>query len=273
MTADRHAETARRQIRQLRIEQDLARLQELGVDLSHWRVQTLRSGWLGGEFDHMDGFVAPDTAAVDLGANVGQYALRLAAACKSVLVVEPHPRHVGLTDDLPGNCRFAPCAAGDADGQAQLNVPLVDGDEGHGLASLTDLAEVGYHRTRPYPVAVRRLDDLVTEHLPGERIGFMKVDVEGFELPALAGAAGILRDHRPTLQVEIWPQQMPHVADAIEAMGYRGLFFFDHVAWDLSRFDPAIHTAPENDWDPHHPGRFRPELHVNNFFFLPRRAT
>ena len=37
---------------------------------------------------------------------------------------------------------------------------------------------------------------------------------------------------------------------------------------DISRFDPRIHIAPQNEWRPDKPD-FDPQLLVNNFFFLP----
>ena len=46
---------------------------------------------------------------------------------------------------------------------------------------------------------------MVSEHLPGARIRFIKVDVKGFELDVLEGAQALLCEERPNLQVEIGP--------------------------------------------------------------------
>jgi FkbM family methyltransferase len=260
----------RQPIRQCRLERDLDALARRGVDLDHWMVKHFRAASRGGEFDHLDDFIDPTKACIDLGANTGHYTLKLAARCRNVLAIEPLQRLAHLGRLLPEGCTWVTCAAGEAEATAELNVPIVDGNEVHGMSSLRDVAEFGYPESTGEQVAVRPLDDIVAEHLPETEIGLIKIDVEGWELPALRGAAGLLERHRPTLQVEIAPSAMPETARAIEAMGYRGLFYFDHVAADISTYDRAIHAAPENDWDPAHPERFRPELHVNNFFFLPR---
>lgn len=263
-------------MRRAMMEKDLGVLRERGFDAARvtGKRKMMLDAWRGnvmqGEFDHIEDYIWPGKAAIDAGANVGHYSLKMAAFCAEVLAVEPVAELGWLAESLPDNCRFAACALGEETGEAELNIPLNDeGGDMHGVSSFTDLRQHGYDRFRKQITAVRRLDDVVAEVMPDVAIGFMKIDVEGWEVEVLLGASGIIETHRPNLQVEIWPHQMPEVAQAIEAMGYRGLFYFDHVLHSLSAFDHAIHTAPENDWDKEHPERFRPELHVNNFFFVP----
>jgi FkbM family methyltransferase len=255
---------------------DLAALRELGmtVDASdgpgRWTLDAFGANALAGEFDRVDQLVEPDAACVDLGANVGMWSCKLAPRCQAVLAVEPVAGEGWLDRALPPNVRLARCAVGRETGEAEIHIPLArSGGEQHGLASLCDLAPLGYTDCLARAVPVRTLDDLVAEHLPGRRVGFIKIDVEGWELEALAGGAGVIAEHRPRLWVEIWPPCMPDHGRAIEAMGYRGVFWFDGRMHDLSAFEKAVHCAPENDWDPRDPSRFRPELHVNNFCFLP----
>lgn len=64
----------------------------------------------------------------------------------------------------------------------------------------TDLSAVG---TGTHPVECVRLD----ESLENETPTFLKFDIEGFELEALAGAAATIRRHAPLLAVSAYHQQ------------------------------------------------------------------
>jgi hypothetical protein len=77
-------------------------------------------------------------------------------------------------------------------------------------------------------VAIRTIDDL---DLPA--CSLIKIDVEGMELDAIAGAAGTLRRHRPILYVENdRPEKSPPLIEALLALDYR-------LYWHLPRmFDP-----------------------------------
>ncbi|MBC8009984.1 MAG: FkbM family methyltransferase [Burkholderiales bacterium] len=262
--------------RRQRIEADLSNLSARGYDIAseaHRGLVDLHARVAAkGEFDHIDAFIDPAKASIDVGANGGQFSLKLAATSARVLVVEPLQEFAYLEHALPAQCTFRRCALGETTGEAQIKIPRINGDPMSGMASFYDLTEFGYRDFDVQTVAIRLLDDVVAEALPDLPVGFIKMDVEGWELPVLRGARRLIARDRPNLLVEIWPQQMPKLAQDIEALGYRGLFFFDGRIHDVSRFDHAIHTAPENDWNPEKLHAFRPELHVNNFFFVPVTA-
>jgi FkbM family methyltransferase len=78
------------------------------------------------------------------------------------------------------------CAVGDTDTDMQMNV----GGNKYGSRSsfVTRVGNLASTKTRPRMVPVRRLDTLINQ---SGSIG-LKLDVEGFELAALRGAAGIM---------------------------------------------------------------------------------
>ncbi len=262
-------------MREAMVRKDLEKLKEQGWDFEKAEgkrkvvFDTYRSNAMKGEFDYIEPFIDSGKVSIDCGANVGHYSLKLAANCRRVLAIEALEQLSWLGEALPEHCTAVFCGLGRERGEAEIQIPVSeDGQDMSGVASFVVLDDL-YPNRRTQRVSIRTLDDVVEEYLPDEAIGFIKMDVEGWELPALQGAQKIIERHRPNLQVEIWPDLMPDVADAIEGMGYRGLFYFDHRVHDLSQFDHGIHTAPENDWNAERPGEFRPELHVNNFFFCP----
>lgn len=254
-------------------ETDFGLLRQMGYDPDAPKHVPLRDVYLGaldnGEFDHIGPLIDPRKASLDVGANRGIYTLKLAAASYRVVAIEPLRQCAFIGDILPSNCSFCNCAVGEAEGELELKTPLVDGKPVDGCSSFFDLAQIGYGEHVSQRTRIERIDAIVERELGGEPVGFIKMDVEGWEDQALRGAENTIKRDRPNLLVELWPQQMPDAARRIEGLGYRGFFFFDHRLYSLTAFKHSIHTAPEHDFNPRNWAAFRPELHVNNFFFVP----
>jgi FkbM family methyltransferase len=220
-----------------------------------------------GEFDHLDQFLDPQAIAVDVGANIGQYALKLTADCRKCVIIEPIRELAWLEEALPANCLFFNVAAGAGEGTGTLTIPVQEGQKQLPLATLGDVdfaKEIFEQRTR-----IRPLDSILDECCPDERVGFIKIDVEGFEEAVLTGARETLTRWRPNLQVEIWSEFVPSRKALLAELGYRGLFFFDSRLYAIDQYDPAVHTARENAWRADAPDEYDPDSYVNNFFFIP----
>jgi FkbM family methyltransferase len=131
--------------------------------------------------------------AVDVGAHRGDITAYLASMRYRVLAVEPHP---GMADKLEQRfgdliprhiVRVARCAASERDSE--------DGELFVGSATTVSSLEDAW-TTRGFPeefarrqsirVPLCRIDELV-RNFTQERVGFLKVDVEGHEYPALRG--------------------------------------------------------------------------------------
>lgn len=122
--------------------------------------------------------VRPGFAFVDVGANCGFYAIRIAAAGGRVIAVEPHPemfRRLQFNAGLnPGHAlRLLQCAVGDRPGE----IGIVEDSRNLGR---TRIDGTGAIRTEMRPL----LDIVRAEGL--DRLGALKVDVEGFEDRVLA---------------------------------------------------------------------------------------
>ena len=221
---------------------------------------------LSGEFDHLLQFTDPARAAVDVGALLGQYSLTLSSLSTRCLCIEPLQNYAFLAKVLPDNCIVCTVAAGEQPGEGLLRTP----DYQYGLSSLLDnkWLKAGKIVTEQMTF-IRRLDDIIPQELPGESIGFIKIDVEGFELKVLKGATRILQKHRPNLQIEIDPENLCEVKNWLADLGYMGLFFFAGKLFEISQFDPKIHCSTVNSWSPEKSDEFDPDLFVVNFFFVP----
>jgi FkbM family methyltransferase len=141
--------------------------------------------------------VQPGMVALDVGAHIGYYTLRLARRVGSsgrVLALEPHaPTFRLLAENLPParfpNVELVPVAAGDTPGEALLVEFMGSGKHSFYDVSVLD-AE---YRARGTKVAVRvaRIDDLMRER-GLHQVHFVKLDIEGAEQAALRGMAEVL---------------------------------------------------------------------------------
>lgn len=149
-------------------------------------------------------------AALDVGANFGFYASTLAAGGASVLAFEPHP---ALARKLRrafagGRARVVESACGSESGTMRFG--------GHAHVEGSRRAADG-----AFTVPVGRLDDLVSRDFAAT-LDFVKIDVEGGEVAAIAGAAASLRAAEPLVMVEIkdGPDYDFAALDALAALGF-----------------------------------------------------
>ena len=162
---------------------------ENGALRHRWRVLVLG----------MD-LIAPASRVVDVGANIGIYALPWAAANAGVTVhcFEPNPavrarleRNVAL-NRLGARIRLHSEALSDRAGTATL----------HGSDDLSSLNE-GVHSGRqaaPVEVPLARLDDVLGGE--GPLVSLVKIDVQGHELEVLRGAEAVISRNRPAMILE-----------------------------------------------------------------------
>ena len=195
--------------------------------------------------------------SLDIGANKGVYTHLLAPLSHHVHAFEPNPKIFRiLARSLPANVEAHPVALSNEDGIAEVMVPARKGGYSNQGATLSHAKPIGPHKT--FKAEMRRLDSYGFDD-----VGFIKVDVEGFEQQVLEGAEATLRRSRPTLLIEIEEKHrrepIERALAAVEALGYQGLFLRKGTLTPLTSFDPeGYHRKPASRAD-----------YVFNFAFLP----
>jgi FkbM family methyltransferase len=167
-------------------------------------------------YDRFPGFTPESTACVvDVGANLGMFSVwasQYLASTGRIIALEPHPDARRL---LRRNLSRLACAAESVNvacGATEETLPLYFSPERLTVATLEPSAGQLLERV---DVPVRRLDNILAE-LGVERIGLLKIDVEGWEPQVLDGAEDYLR-RTDRLVLEVDRGKLPSVEERLAA--------------------------------------------------------
>jgi FkbM family methyltransferase len=182
--------------------------------------------------------VRPGDAVFDVGANIGFFSTllsRLAGPEGRVFAFEPEPENqamlrANLDANACGNVTLVACALGARPGTATFSLDEATGATGHlgGEPTAGELA-VGTGKVRLIETPVETIDGL------SDRLGavpdVIKMDIEGGEIHALAGAADTLARHRPVVLSELTGKEGAGVVRLLDEHGY--------TMWDLESGRPV----------------------------------
>ncbi|SOD25297.1 methyltransferase, FkbM family [Variovorax sp. YR752] len=144
--------------------------------------------------------VKPDALALDIGANIGCTALLLSQLARRTIGFEPSPSTFALlqqnVDAGAQNVEVVNVGLGRE--PADLNIVFSPSHRSGGFVAREGLAG---HVTEP--IQILQGDTYLQATLGTERVGFIKIDVEGFELEVLAGLQQTIATHRPVVTLEL----------------------------------------------------------------------
>mgnify|MGYP001034773390 CR=1 FL=1 len=197
--------------------------------------------------------------AIDIGANKGVYTYLLARLVPFVHAFEPNPKiYKVLSRGLPENSTSYEIALSDQSGSGELLVPMNRRTKAYSNqgASLSRAKIQGEHNV--VQIETRTLDSYALDD-----IGFIKIDVEGYEHTVLKGGKETLMYCRPTMLIELEEQHTGATIESligqVEAYGYQTYFLRNRQLTPFTRFDPeSDHRNPVTHGD-----------YVNNFIFFP----
>ncbi len=143
--------------------------------------------------------------AIDIGANIGSYTIRLAGRFRKVVAFEPSPAHcrvlrINASINNFHNIYVEEMALSDSTGTRPLYIR-----RGGGATSL-DSSHYGLGYDRVVSVRTEKLDNYL------DRLGkvdFVKLDAESHELKILVGGRVLIATSRPILAVEVHRASLP----------------------------------------------------------------
>ncbi len=224
--------------------------------------------WTAALLSYLAGSRGRPPVFYDIGAHVGEFTITFADSCSAMHAFEPVPETMEqlrkAADGLPG-VNLHQLALSDAPGTLSLQRFSDPSFNSLYARSEHELVHYNISRAEPVSVPVVRLDDYIAEgRLPDP--DFVKIDIEGAELPALRGAAAAIARNMPVILCEYsvdntgnagYPRE--EIARWLSERGYlvRGLFRDRDLSLheDLSeRSIWNIIAVPEQDPDALDPG-------------------
>jgi FkbM family methyltransferase len=210
-----------------------------------------------------------DGIAVDVGANLGVYAVHLRRHSRGLVAIEPVPALAErLRRGLGPRATVLAVALSDREGEATLAIPRRGDADLPSRATLEPGANREFER-RTLTVPLRTLDGLDLQD-----VAVLKVHTEGHEAAVLRGGRHTLARWRPVVLVGAEERHrrgnLAEIAALMGELGYAGHFVHDGALRPLSSFDPARHQDPCRSKPV---GAAHPADYVHNFVFVhPDRA-
>ncbi len=177
-------------------------------------------------------YVPRGGTAVDVGAWYGPWTRRLLRLADSVVAVEPTERLAQHLRTAFPAVRVVQAVASDHVGTAVLHVPTA--------GPLVGTSSLEHGEGDDVTVERVTLDSLRLAD-----VRFVKVDVEGHEVPALLGARETILRDRPVLLVELEARIQPieSVLDLLREWGYEPSVLVDGAWRPLAGFDLPAHQS------------------------------
>ncbi len=244
----------------------------------YWRARKFLRKWDPSEIQAMLGILRKGDVAFDVGCHKGGWLYwmrRAVGPTGQVHAFEPQPELAKYLQEIARafkwrNVFIHTCALGSEPGHQNLHVPDTTGATSASASLIPDVASSeSSHVPTIHKVQLTTLDHFI-EDQGLERVDFIKIDVEGFELETLTGAQKTLASLHPAIMVEceqrhLNPQNLSlrQVFEAIQKHNYTGHFFPNATQTPIESFAPATHQNQTGDrfWD--HP------TYTNNFLFQP----
>lgn len=176
--------------------------------------------------------------AIDVGAWYGPWTRGLRRLADRVVALEPAADLARLVATAYPDVQVVQAAASDHVGTATLYLP--DGGPGVGTSTVERGGGHAVERGDGEAVPVPRV---TVDSLELTDVRFIKIDVEGHELPALRGAERTVRRDAPLLLVEVEERIQPidPILSLLRGWGYRP-YVMPRDRWlPLSDFDLVVH--------------------------------
>jgi FkbM family methyltransferase len=207
--------------------------------------------------------------SIDVGAYAGSMTKYLCIYSKHVYCYEPISELANrLKNEYKNwNVTVENCALGNEEGIVDLNIPVVGDKMYQARSSLNedviinnDILGNKITKIEKIPARVRKLDDYDISD-----VGFIKIDVEGYECEVLKGAIETIRKWKPNMLIEIEQRyhkerSIEEIFSFIQEIGYKGYFMIKSNLYPIQMFRTDIHQNVSNEENN--------SMYINNFLFV-----
>lgn len=192
-----------------------------------------------------------DCIVIDCGSNTGNHSLFYSAFSKQVISIEANET---LVKDLKNrihlnkisNIDTYNCGAGS---QNAKSLPFyISESDNYGVSSFID--NFAPNNSIIKQVEIKTLDSIVMNY-KNSKIGFIKIDCEGFDYEVLKGARGLISRDMPLIQIEYNPRDLNKLNDFLvqhpmytpmSLIVNQPFFIFNFYKGDLSTFNSKLRS-------------------------------
>ena len=207
-----------------------------------------------------------DSILFDIGSNKGEYAYYAEKIINpnKIYLFEPEKKLNKQLKAIFNACHIYDIALSDSKGIHQFKIPIINGVVDNCLSSL-EIKNKEDNETEAiiYNVKTDTLDNFTKENSIFPDV--IKIDVEGHELSVLKGAKNYIKQHHPTLIIEIEQRhhkniQIESVFNSFEEQDYN-CFYYSKKESQLFSFENKTYLTNTKDY-------FGKIDYINNYIFI-----
>ena len=207
-----------------------------------FKIKTLKRDKKEGDFFHFMDSISKSGDILDVGANIGimTYHLSKRFGDRSIYSIEPMPDNLTVLNKIINfyklnNVSVKPLAVGNENTNLEMVLPLNGKVKMQGLAHVVQDSIDEWNEGKKFKVQAVKLDD----EFKGAEIAGIKMDIENFEFFALVGGASLITKNKPTIYLELWPNEnRDKCFNFLENLGYKSYVVEQEK---LTLFNPSIH--------------------------------
>ena len=214
------------------------------------------------ELKIIDKFADRSKDALDIGVYRGVYSYKLSQNFKNIHSFEPNPLLFPYLEKnlkkIVKNIKLYNLALSDKNGVAELKLPTrsksifkTNIEELYKLGAATIHPDNNIKEYKKFSIKTAKLDDIGINN----KIGFIKIDVEGHEKNVLMGGKSLIKEHKPVMLVEIEERHtkkpIKETINFIRNFNYNCYYLYENNMIDIDKIFPKNLE--------------------NNFIFLPKK--
>ena len=200
------------------------------------------------ELKIIDKFADKSKDALDIGVYRGVYSYKLSKNFKNIHSFEPNPLLFPYLNKnlkkIIKNIKLYNFALSDTNGEAQLKLPLRSKsifkdniEELFQLGAATMHPNNNISKYKKIPIQTRKLDDISISN----KVGFIKIDVEGHEKNVIKGGKTLINKNRPVMLIEIEERHtnkpVKETINFISEMNYECFYLFESKLINIKNLD------------------------------------
>jgi FkbM family methyltransferase len=177
--------------------------------------------------ESLNQYIPANPVILDIGANIGNHSVYWATICKAKKIYAFEPvlttfnyllKNIEL-NNLQNIVEAYNYGLGDKNTSGQIDV--------HPANNIGETS-IKESKNANYGIKIKALDEL---DISKEKVDFVKIDVESFELKTLAGMKKTLEKYRPIVFIESFPINELEVKKFFKKLGYKAPIFYKPENW------------------------------------------